>query len=898
MNDHSNKTDLIQPELLNILADTPSDDDKFQSHKKISNAIGNIIRKGVGGVTIGLEGKWGSGKSTVIRLLEKDLLENKNIFFLSFDAWVHQADPLRRAFLESLISNAINKGWFFRNSNGGKLSEKWHKEKEALSKKIKVLTKNVKPVVTAFGQLLLTSLLLFPFGSLIVVNSLKPPANRGAPPIAFDWAVTSVGIFFMLLPFLIILINWLCVRNDEEKKESLFSIFYQKSHTDEISKTSESLDASTIEFQEKFDQLMSDLLEPVDTKLVIVLDNLDRLNSKEVEDVWPVLRAFLDNPKFSASPWFRRLWVLVPYAQEGLNGSLSKSNHNRDLEENDVFKAGDDSRDGYALRKKDPHFLEKIFQLKIFIPAPILSNWRLYLENLLAQAFGDDCDADKAHIIYILLTRHYGFSDPPGPRELKNIINGMVGTTYQWGFTIPLEHQAYFVLLKRDDKMSDLRAQLRNGKVNLHGDLLGENVQLSLISLECNVDPSDAAQTLFGPVIKDMLAKDIPDGELAERCQNPGFLALFDIMIGEILLEQANNDPSLFMKNIEVLCSSDFFGRRSRVKKNFLIKEISKSIANVKYLPIFLATSLESLTSLIRFDQEKLAAPSVKNVLNRTMEFFKEAGGESRLFQQSIASLEVLKNVYQLCRSNELREYLGQEFSISFYFPGDQDEFLKAYDVLKNSGELMVFDVFNLSKIHRQMLKKLEELMSKPSISEHRKLIDILKEQGEEIPLWVYQAIVSNLDPSLGRFENVVAWLPYLIQESICNKKVENQLNDLVVNGVIYYYLSVYSPSNSERNEGVAQFFSHEEKVEFCGKLLYLLLIFYPVQNSRPDVERMVKGKLIFDKIIRTPTSYFEIFRSLQIFLTRAEMLDLFLEKLDAPELLKVRSCINSFEHG
>ena len=97
-----------------LLDDAPSNIDAFGAHQRIANALSDLIQHEEGGKTIALTGSWGSGKSTVVRLLSSALSETSanegtaKVFV--FDAWAHQGDPLRRTFLEHLIDFFVRAG--------------------------------------------------------------------------------------------------------------------------------------------------------------------------------------------------------------------------------------------------------------------------------------------------------------------------------------------------------------------------------------------------------------------------------------------------------------------------------------------------------------------------------------------------------------------------------------------------------------------------------------------------------------------------------------------------------------------------------------------------------------------------------------------------------------------
>ena len=78
-----------------ILNDDAAIEDLFEykTHQHSAATLHQVINSSSGNITIGLEGSWGAGKSTVINMFRQNLIEhNEATLFFLFDAWAHEDD--------------------------------------------------------------------------------------------------------------------------------------------------------------------------------------------------------------------------------------------------------------------------------------------------------------------------------------------------------------------------------------------------------------------------------------------------------------------------------------------------------------------------------------------------------------------------------------------------------------------------------------------------------------------------------------------------------------------------------------------------------------------------------------------------------------------------------------
>ena len=103
-----------------FIPDKPQGEDVFEgkSQEHLAASICNYIKSidvnpdKKDGVNmpriIGLEGKWGSGKSNVVRMIGGSLVK-EGYYSFTYDAWGHQEDLQRRSILETLTKELTSK---------------------------------------------------------------------------------------------------------------------------------------------------------------------------------------------------------------------------------------------------------------------------------------------------------------------------------------------------------------------------------------------------------------------------------------------------------------------------------------------------------------------------------------------------------------------------------------------------------------------------------------------------------------------------------------------------------------------------------------------------------------------------------------------------------------------
>jgi hypothetical protein len=498
-----------------LIPDAAVADDAFQ-HNAVAAAIASMIDTEPGGCAIALTGSWGSGKSTVVRLLEKLLKSGPtDVWTFVFDAWSHQGDPLRRTFLEKLID------WAQSLDLLTSPPEFWKEVEEELAWRKEKTKSKTTPGLAPWGIAVAFSLLVAP----VAMQFYQKIQYKWHPKWAvFALCLSAAPVFLGLLAFLY---RWLMKRD-----VSLSGIFLSSSESETTSDTSKTPDPTSVEFEKHYRKLLAEILADPKRKVLLVIDNLDRVSHDDARSIWATLRIFFDPALQASVDWYNRVWVLVPFDPSG-------ATH---LWESDIQSD--------ASVETAQHFLEKTFVTTFHVPPIVFSNWEEFLCKQLRFALPNHT-ADEFHKVFRLFDHILTLeAKPPTPRNMKIFVNDLGALHRQWQDTIPLAEQALFVLLSR--RPTFLESLRNSGTMPIIAttliDLLTPDWQQNLVAIYFNVEPSVAFQELLSQPINRALAfgnaKDL--GNLAAH---PAFTEVLERIIEKLYGGTNIMEPQILARN-------------------------------------------------------------------------------------------------------------------------------------------------------------------------------------------------------------------------------------------------------------------------------------------------------------------------------------------------------------
>ena len=477
----------------NILHEEVSDQDAFEDkmHEKSAENLHRIITTSNAAATIGLEGSWGSGKSTVVNLLKNKLSQDKSSSFIYlFDAWAHDGDPLRRIFLEGLIDNI----------DPQKENDCLQKIRGEISGRTKTVDIKTRKSTSKLGGILSFSAIFVPLGAALISAIDYKTVYWFSLEKQVHWPLLT-GTIFTLMPLWALSV-WRWRSKDDpdiHNKGWIKKLFFGRKHWDIFEATSkesftqditEDSERTSIEFENFFCQIMKNLIdeEKNHDRIIIVIDNLDRIEPSQTLTIWSILQTFFQYRSHGTNTsrqWKNKLWFLIPYDREGLSKVWDTENNA--------------NRDSTA-----DSFLEKCFQLIEEVPEPLFSSWVDFCEGSINKALADWPEEARRKIFDTYKRYESSLTKSPTPRQIQAFVNkvGMLGL--RWGGSKSPESLALYALIRRGRSERQLRSELLNpGLPDGYVQENNPNLKSELAGILFGVDKDKGIQLLLEPLIYD-----------------------------------------------------------------------------------------------------------------------------------------------------------------------------------------------------------------------------------------------------------------------------------------------------------------------------------------------------------------------------------------------------------
>lgn len=471
------KQNSTNEKIFNFLTNQPLGEDLFEnkSQDKIAQIISEKIIDNPKFKIIGIDGEWGSGKSNLVRLVQKKL-NNTHSFFI-YDVWGHQEDDQRHSILSEITD-------FITSNNIIKEKNNWNEKLNKLvSKQKNTTTTNIPHLSIGF----IISLLL-----IIYV----PTVNTFAKDLNIYWKIPIV-----LLPILLLFILFIryylqsvaeeaqpCINEKDkpqglnkfkkyslEASQKLFKIY----NNNKIDETKIEIISEKEPTVKEFRNWMREIDNDLNQKIVIIFDNFDRLPKKHILNIWSSIHIFFAEETYS------NIKVIIPFDKEHIQNAFN------DLNSSLNTKFGDD-------------YINKTFDIVFRITLPIMSNWKKFFAEQWKKSF-INYDEDELKLViqvFEFLNRRIT------PREIISFINEIL-TIKLLDDNFKERYIAIFVL-KKDEILKNPLKAISNLEYlkGLHSFYSNDSdFAKQITAIVYHIDVENALELIYTQELKDSLNK-------------------------------------------------------------------------------------------------------------------------------------------------------------------------------------------------------------------------------------------------------------------------------------------------------------------------------------------------------------------------------------------------------
>jgi len=520
-----------------ILIDEPSKEDLFfgKGHERTARALVSTISEfGDEDRAIGLDGPWGSGKSSVVAIARQALSTSAGqastkFHFFTYDIWKSQGSSFRRSFLEHFLSWA--------KINFPKKHEALESVEKKVRGKIRKIDTNNQRILDWYGIIVLFFLPFLPiyyFWAKSVYDDFEKDENLlgflGSYP------------FILLLLFVAATFVWSLIRYGKNKKGNNDStlrtaisqtlLINAKHYEDQkVTQHIREIDPNDFEFQTVFRDILS-IIQNKNNKVIITLDNIDRLPRNEIVDHWAFIRSVFSRiPASEQNENHNSITAIVPYDRHLIESAY----------ETESSLAGAAKREIFS----------KSFDEILYVAPPVMSNSRDFFLEKIASALPDFDEQDSLYRVYSIfgkiLERN---SETATPRQIISFINDLTGLFVLHDGIFKLPTVAAYLAYKDE---------LENNPNHLTSDnFISERIRMiaadpeldrNLAAMIFNVEAGLAFQLLLDNKISAAALSDDKD-DLLNLSDSPGFdLRVNDVLLNDLDEWQQSGVAKVAMRN-------------------------------------------------------------------------------------------------------------------------------------------------------------------------------------------------------------------------------------------------------------------------------------------------------------------------------------------------------------
>lgn len=532
----------------NFLSDDPGTEDGFSGggHERSAKMLAAaLIKFSDNDCSIGLEGCWGSGKTTVVAIAEHQLRQShpERFTFFTFDLWANQGVDFRRAFLEEFLR------W-----SKPHLGRKYPIIKGQVQGKTKIIETETEREFSVFGYILMSALFLLPFLVLWLSpfsanlhrSSIEAGVNNTELPWVFRLlyeyghagALIIIGI--VIVGFLYQTCSlWISRGSLRKALDASFSLFARKSDKDTLVQTIRDGDPTQYEFHEIFAQILSSV-QRKKRRVVFVIDNIDRLPSDHIQEMWANVRSIFSQASSEGRSSNSSATVVVPYDRAQVLSAFEdqevKSSNSADQKSGAIQSL-------YVLED----VIRKTFSAVVTVAPPVTSDVKDFFDTCLDLSLPDQFDNGQKYRLFQIFD--FFLTEKvinPTPRQVKSFVNDIGMLWYQWREKIAIETIAVFVLhrskLEADPRIlqDPNTIQDRYRHFVISGDL-----DKDLAALAYNVEPEIAFEVLLERDITAALLERSND-RLSKLSASAGFTHQLDRVLHKYCVDWASTSLNDF----------------------------------------------------------------------------------------------------------------------------------------------------------------------------------------------------------------------------------------------------------------------------------------------------------------------------------------------------------------